>query len=71
MGYFAYMKDRLTPIGLFAAGMFGALSVGHDVLSALLAAWLAVGFFACIFSVLWFLGAIIRRQPRRQLPRLR
>lgn len=70
MGYWDYLKDRLTPIGLFAAGMFGALSVGHDPLSALMAAWLAMGFFFCIFSVLWLLGAIIGHKPRRNLPRL-
>lgn len=70
MGYWEYLKDRLTPIGLFAAGMCGALSIGHDPLSAFMAAWIAVAFFFGIFSVLWLLSAIIGRKPRRDLSRL-
>lgn len=70
MTYLEYMRDRMTPISLFAVGMCGALSVGRSPLAALMAAWLAVAFFFVIFSVLWLLCAIVRREPRRELTRL-
>lgn len=70
MGYLDYVKSRLTPIGMFAACMFGALSIGHSPLSALIAALLSLCFFACVFTLLWLLGAVCRRKPRGQLARL-
>lgn len=70
MTYLEYMQDRMTPISLFAVGMCGAF-MARDPLGALIAAWLAISFFGCIFSALWLLGTVVRRKPRRDLTRLR
>ena len=71
MGYWAYMKDRMAPIVVFSCGMAAFLSVGKELWAGAGAAALAIAFFFSIFSVLWLLGAIIGRKPRRDLARLR
>lgn len=72
MGYLEYLKSRLGMLVPFMLVMMVLLTLrSGDFLAAVAAAWLASAFFFCIFSMLWLLGAVIGRKPRRQLTRLR
>lgn len=72
MGYLEYLRSSLGPFVPFLFAMAAVLALrSGEVWAAIGATWLAALFFGFVFSMLWLLGAIVGRKPRRQLTRLR
>lgn len=72
MEYWSYLKSRMAPFLTFCPVMALVLWTSHgEFWAAVVAALLALAFFASVFSTLWLLGTVVRRKPRRELFGLR